>query len=85
MTNKQNKIEEINAFAPEDRGHCETYLDHDPYWCGDCFACSKCGLIFISKQALKEREEEIRREEREIIANKLNIITDLIKDFTNPQ
>jgi len=32
----------------EENKECQLVLDHNPVWCGDCFACSKCGQIFVT-------------------------------------
>jgi len=36
---------EAKAFAT--KKSCVSVLDHDPSWCGDCYACSICGLKFV--------------------------------------
>ena len=39
------------VYAWETDKKCELYLDHNPQWCGDCFACSECGLKFSADVA----------------------------------
>lgn len=30
-----------------------SFEDHNPQWCGDCYACSECGLRFVPIVPLK--------------------------------
>ena len=41
---------EAKAFAT--KKSCVSVLDHDPSWCGDCYACSICGLKFVPVTSL---------------------------------
>lgn len=50
---------------------CNAVFNHEVYWCGDCYACSKCGKRFIpadvANQALHHRDSAIIEAVREKI------------------
>ena len=45
-SNKATK--EVLEYAWTPKNKCE-FLDHQPAWCGDSYACATCGLVFIPK------------------------------------
>lgn len=51
------------------RTNCELVLDHDIYWCGDSYACSKCGKVFIwagiANEAITTFADEVRKEQEQ--------------------
>lgn len=63
VTPEQEYIEEKvgaeYAFLPEERKECLDFLDHTPQWCGDCYACARCGLVFVSKKTLRTALTEV--------------------------
>ena len=39
-------LSNVDGFVFAQKKQCNMYLDHRVSWCGDCFACSECGMKF---------------------------------------
>ena len=63
MTYTEKILEEF-AYQVKRTKECQIVLDHNPVWCGDCFACSECGKIFITAGVANESIAQALAEER---------------------
>jgi len=64
MNYTQRRLEEF-AYQLKRTKECQIVLDHNPVWCGDCFACSECGKIFITASVANKSIAQAIAEERE--------------------
>ena len=58
--NKEKREQFELEYAFHTGKKCEMFLDHNPMWCGDCYACGNCGLIFVEKRATRLAAKEER-------------------------
>lgn len=68
------RAREVFAFCEDDRDPECDWIDHKPTWCGDCYACADCGLVFVritdAAREVAEERKRIAAELRECFANK---------------
>jgi len=64
MNYTQRRLEEF-AYQLKRTKECQIVLDHNPVWCGDCFACSECGKIFITASVANKSITQAIAEERD--------------------